>query len=171
MLLSEIDSLKSSVLAVGLTSVLSVDILKLTDCHLPNRDQDSTSKHLQLIDQLVPLLDKDEVKEPVLVFLPIFFTSYTQALCRHRSQLFAQASSRDAYRKTVCTFLDIIFGLLDRLEADPSSAPALWRARVDLLRVLWKEGGYIEYGEMAGPQEMLTNLVRRVIGVLSEPST
>lgn len=174
---SEFDLLKSSIIAVGVTSVLSLDVLRFTDCHLPNHDQDSTSKHLQLVDQLVPFLEttvddgKEDIKVEVLAFLPIFYTSYTQALCRHRNQLFSQASSRDAYRKTVCTFLDVIFGLLDHLEADPSSSLALWRARVGLLRVLWKEGGYIECAETAGPQEMLTNLVRRVIGVLSQHST
>jgi hypothetical protein len=225
-----LESLKSSILSVGIETLLCVDALKFTECHLrvvsgqtqtqgqSEAHDSATSKLVHLVDRLAGLIgcgdrrwkrgeecdldheaddqedghmdmdaDMDtDMKDVVLEFLPIFYTSYVQALYRHRGQLFTVGggSTRDGYRNAACAFLSVVLGLVETVEGsveEEESTPSrlmvlVWRTKVELLKVLCGEGGYVrtaadvrdEKGEeeAKGPQEVLSKIVSRVVGVL-----
>jgi hypothetical protein len=99
--------------------------------------------------------------EALLDFLPTFYVSYAQAIYRYKSQLFSHAQL-DGYRTTVSAFLASLLDMIDRVP--PSSIVSVWGTRVELLRILCKEGGYIR----SASDEMLTGLVHRAVADLGE---
>lgn len=150
-------------------------------------DSTLTSKLVDRLGELIECVDGGlerekevdvDMKSAVLKILPIFYASYVQALHRHRGQLFSLAQvqgggglTRDGSRTAACAFLDVILRLVGGVE----EGVLVGRTRVRLLKVLLEEGGYIrsdagvvgdEDGGERSPQEMMSKIVIRAIGVL-----